>query len=205
MPVYPGAFRMSTSTANAVAFRQQRRDVDVGDLLPHVDLPTLVLHARGDQCNDFSEGRRLAAEIPGARLVTLESDNHVLLADEPAWPVFLAEIDKFLEPDRRADRALGPQRQSRPGNSGNGRSGAPSLEALESLTARERDVLRLVAAGQDNREIASTLTLSVRTVERHLQTIYRKLDLAGSAQRTAAAALLLAGDGDRLARTNRRQ
>ena len=197
--------RMSTSTANAVAFRQQRRDVDVGDLLPHVALPTLVLHARGDQCNDFSEGRRLAAEIPGARLVTLESDNHVLLADEPAWPVFLAEIDKFLEPDRRADRALGPQRQSRPGNSGNGRSGAPSLEALESLTARERDVLRLVAAGQDNREIASTLTLSVRTVERHLQTIYRKLDLAGSAQRTAAAALLLAGDGDRLARTNRRQ
>jgi DNA-binding CsgD family transcriptional regulator len=161
-----------------------------------------VLHARGDQCNDFSEGRRLAAEIPGARLVTLESDNHVLLADEPAWPVFLAEIDKFLEPDRRADRALGPQRQSRPGNSGNGRSGAPSLEALESLTARERDVLRLVAAGQDNREIASTLTLSVRTVERHLQTIYRKLDLAGSAQRTAAAALLLAGDGSRLARSN---
>jgi len=66
-------------------------------------------------------------------------------------------------------------------------------------------VLRLVTAGQDNREIASTLTLSVRTVERHLQTIYRKLDLAGSAQRTAAAALLLAGDGDRLARTNRRQ
>ncbi|HYN73385.1 MAG TPA: alpha/beta fold hydrolase, partial [Nakamurella sp.] len=188
--------RMSTSTANAVAFRQQRRDIDVGDLLPRVDLPTLVLHARGDQCNDFSEGRRLAAEIPGARLVTLESDNHVLLADEPAWPVFLAEVDAFLEPDRRADRALGPQGPSRSGTKGKGRAGAPALEALEALTARERDVLRLVAAGQDNREIASTLTLSVRTVERHLQTIYRKLDLAGSAQRTAAAALLLAGDGN---------
>ena len=66
-------------------------------------------------------------------------------------------------------------------------------------------MLRLVAAGQDNREIAATLTLSVRTVERHLQTIYRKLDLAGSAQRTAAAALLLAGDGNRLARSNGRR
>jgi len=196
--------RMSTSTANAVAFRQQRRDVDVGDLLPHVDLPTLVLHARGDQCNHFSEGRRLAAEIPGARLVTLESDNHVLLADEPAWPVFLAEIDAFLEPDRRADRSLGRPRGSRFGTGGNGRAAQPSsepLDALQALTARERHVLQLVAAGQDNRGIASTLTLSVRTVERHLQTIYRKLNLAGSAQRTAAA-LLLAGDGNRLARSN---
>jgi len=187
--------RMSTSTANAVAFRQQRRDVDVGDLLPRVSLPTLVLHARGDQCNDFSEGRRLAAEIPGARLVTLESDNHVLLADEPAWPVFLAEIDAFLEPDRQ----LGREGSSQPDDDDDGRVGSAALGAL---TARERDVLRLVAAGQDNHDIAVTLTLSVRTVERHLQTIYRKLDLAGSAQRTAAAALLLAGDGNRLASGN---
>ena len=187
--------RMSTSTANAVAFRQQRRDVDVGDLLPRVSLPTLVLHARGDQCNDFSEGRRLAAEIPGARLVTLESDNHVLLADEPAWPVFLAEIDAFLEPDRQ----LGRPGSSQPGDDDDGRVGSAALGAL---TARERDVLRLVASGQDNHDIAGTLTLSVRTVERHLQTISRKLDLAGSAQRTAAAALLLAGDGNRLASGN---
>ena len=50
-------------------------------------------------------------------------------------------------------------------------------------------MLDLVAAGRDNPEIAEQLTLSVRTVERHLQTIYRKLGLTGSAQRTAAAAL----------------
>ena len=197
--------RMSTSTANAVAFREQRRDVDMGDLLPHVDLPTLVLHARGDQCNDFAEGRRLAAEIPGARLVTLESDNHVLLADEPAWPVFLAEIDAFLEPDRRADRSLGRPRPSLAGTSRNGRVVPSSSEPLDALTAREREVLQLVAAGQDNREIAATLTLSVRTVERHLQTIYRKLDLVGSAQRTAAAALLLAVDANRSAGTEGRR
>jgi DNA-binding NarL/FixJ family response regulator len=51
-------------------------------------------------------------------------------------------------------------------------------------------VLDLVAAGRENREIAEALTLSVRTVERHLQTVYRKLGLTGSAQRTAAAALV---------------
>ncbi|MEO7980593.1 MAG: helix-turn-helix transcriptional regulator, partial [Sporichthyaceae bacterium] len=47
--------------------------------------------------------------------------------------------------------------------------------------------LGLVAVGLDNREIAGALTLSVRTVERHLQTVYRKLDLSGPARRTAAA------------------
>ena len=182
--------RMSTSTANAVAFRQQRRDLDIGDLLPRLDVPTLVLHARGDQANDFAEGRRLAAEIPGARLVTLESANHVLLADDPAWPVFLSEIDEFLEPDRRASGNVLLHANSRDMN-GN----EPGSRGLAGLTARELEVLRLVAAGQDNKDIAATLTLSIRTVERHLQTVYRKLDLAGSAQRTAAAAMLLAADG----------
>ena len=65
---------------------------------------------------------------------------------------------------------------------------------LDRLTGREREVLDLVAAGHDNREIADRLVLSVRTVERHLQTVYRKLDLTGSAQRTAAAALVLGVD-----------
>jgi DNA-binding NarL/FixJ family response regulator len=62
------------------------------------------------------------------------------------------------------------------------------------VTSREREVLDLVAAGRENREIAEALTLSVRTVERHLQTVYRKLGLTGSAQRTAATALVLGTD-----------
>ena len=175
--------KVSTSTANAVEFRRQRLDVDVSDLLPQLDFPTLVLHARGDQMNEFTEGRRLAAEITGARLVTLESDNHVLLENEPAWPVFLREIDQFLEPDRDSARR------------GLSEHGQFSAHALECLTAREREVLTLVAAGLDNSGIAARLTLSIRTVERHLQTIYRKLDLTGSAQRTAAAALVLDRQG----------
>ena len=165
----------STSTQNAIAFRVARRDLDVSDLLSEIKVPTLVLHARGDQLNELDGGRRFAAEIPGARLVTLDSDNHVLLEDDPAWPVFLAELDAFLAPDRVA-------REEPEG-------AADDEAALESLTSREREVLQLVAAGRDNREIAECLTLSIRTVERHLQTIYRKLELTGSAQRTAAAAL----------------
>jgi DNA-binding NarL/FixJ family response regulator len=114
----------------------------------------------------------------------LESDNHVLLADDPAWPVFLAELAEFLQPDRDAmDAPPSSRAASRPG-----------LRSLDDLTSREREVLQLVAAGRDNREIANELTLSIRTVERHLQTIYRKLDLTGSAQRTAAVALMLGTD-----------
>ena len=174
--------RTSTSTANAVQFRRQRRDVDVTDLLTQLDVPTLVLHARGDQMVDVANGRLLAAGIPGARLVTLESNNHVLLADEPAWPVFLHEVTEWVAADREPARSTTPA------------PGRTATHTLDALTTREREVLQLVAAGQDNRDIAAALTLSPRTVERHLQTIYRKLELTGSAQRTAAAALLLSLD-----------
>jgi DNA-binding NarL/FixJ family response regulator len=53
------------------------------------------------------------------------------------------------------------------------------------LTRRELEVLRLVAAGRTNREIASALVISERTVARHLQNIFVKL---GVSSRTAAGA-----------------
>lgn len=205
--------RTSTSTENVIAFRLARRDVDVSALLPLLDVPTLVLQARGDQMNPMKESRRLASEIPGAQLVTLESDNHILLADEPAWPAFVAEIVAFLEPDRggaapdpdaasrRGGSAPAPDAASRRGaDAGDALRDAPArllrdgARELSRLSGREREVLRLAAAGLDNRDIAAKLTLSVRTVERHLQTVYRKLDLTGSAQRTAAAAIALGAE-----------
>ncbi len=101
--------RRSTTTENAVAFRQARMDVDVSDLLPLVDVPTLVMHSRGDQINPLEGGRRLAAEIPGAQLVTLETNNHVLLDGEPATDVCFAELAAFLEPDADALSAAVPR------------------------------------------------------------------------------------------------
>ena len=59
--------------------------IDVTELLPRVRAPTLVLHARGDSVAPFAEGRLIAAGIPGARFVELDSDNHVILESEPAW------------------------------------------------------------------------------------------------------------------------
>ena len=140
------------------------------------------MHGRGDQVNPFDKGRVLAAAIPGARLVTLETNNHVLLESDPASAVFFAELEQFLAPDRELLPSPSPGQSQQ------------ASELLARLTPRERDVLALVAVGRDNSVIAQQLSLSVRTVERHLQTIYRKLDLSGSSQRTAAAALLLGGD-----------
>jgi pimeloyl-ACP methyl ester carboxylesterase/DNA-binding CsgD family transcriptional regulator len=158
--------RTSTNTENAVCSRIARHQVDITGLLPGIATPTLVLHAGGDRvAPDW--GPKLAAEIPDARLVMLDSRNHVLLADEPAWGVFRREVADFLA----ADRVSPPTTH---------------------LSEREREILLLAAEGLDNAEIAERLTLSVRTVERHFQNVYLKLGLSGRTARAAAVARVLA-------------
>jgi pimeloyl-ACP methyl ester carboxylesterase/DNA-binding winged helix-turn-helix (wHTH) protein len=88
--------RMAMSAEAAVKLRNVSADFDILDLLPKVTAPTLVLHSTHDNAVPFEEGRRLAALIPNARFVALESQNHVPMPDEPAWPQFIAEIDAFL-------------------------------------------------------------------------------------------------------------
>jgi pimeloyl-ACP methyl ester carboxylesterase len=88
--------RVSTSPANAVRLMNVLGGIDVSSLLSRVTTPTLVLHARDDAAIPHAEGRTLAAGIPGARLVTLDSRNHVLLGHEPAFARFLDEVRGFL-------------------------------------------------------------------------------------------------------------
>jgi pimeloyl-ACP methyl ester carboxylesterase len=66
------------------------------ELLPRVQLPTLVLRCRHDNGAPFEQNRLLARSIARAKFVTLESDNHVVLAGEPAWPRLISEIAAFL-------------------------------------------------------------------------------------------------------------
>jgi DNA-binding CsgD family transcriptional regulator len=157
--------RTSTNTDNAVASRVARHQTDVTELLPEITVPTLVLHARGDRVASGA-GPTLAASIPAARLVMLDSRNHILLADEPAWQVFRDEVAAFLAEDQVT---------------------TPTTV----LSDREREILLLAADGLDNTQIAERLTLSVRTVERHFQNVYLKLGLSGRTARTAAVARVL--------------
>lgn len=128
---------------------------DVRSLLGDVRAPTLVIHRRGDRAIPFELGRDLAARIPGARLVALEGDIHL------PW---LGDRDSVL-------RALGTGQA------------APVVDGP--LSAREQEVLRLVADGLSDADIAERLIVSPHTVHRHVANIRTKLR---QPSRAAAAA-----------------
>jgi pimeloyl-ACP methyl ester carboxylesterase/DNA-binding CsgD family transcriptional regulator len=161
---YDDLQRKSTSGENAVRIYLARSEVDVSELAPQVKAEALVVHGTGDRVVPFEEGRILASVLPTATLLPLESVNHILLRDEPAWTEFLAEVHAFLG------------------------VAEPATAELPDLSSRELGVLELVAAGLSNEEIAGRLYVSPRTVERHLSNIYVKLRVSGKAARAAAAA-----------------
>ena len=87
--------RLSTDAEHAVLLESAFYDQDFSDVAARLEVPTLVIHSRHDRAVPHDEGRRLAGLIPGAELVTLDSSNHVLTADEPAWAEFLDHLDRF--------------------------------------------------------------------------------------------------------------
>ena len=88
--------RLSASPENAVRLQRALSVIDVRDLLPKVETPSLIFHSRSDQAVPFSQGAELAGGIPNAQFVPLESRNHILLADEPAWETFTSGVRRFL-------------------------------------------------------------------------------------------------------------
>src|SRR5581483_8735217 len=80
--------RAASAAENATRIVRSFYSIDVSDAAPRVRCPTLVVHARGDRRVPFEEGRLLASMIPGAQFVPLETANHILLADEPAFRTF---------------------------------------------------------------------------------------------------------------------
>jgi pimeloyl-ACP methyl ester carboxylesterase len=145
---------------------RSRGSADVAALLEHVQVPTLVIHARGDQVSPLSQGQRLAAGIPGAEFVQLESDNHILLEQEPAWQRFRDAVLEFT-----------------------GLRTAVGDERLASLTARETEILAQLAEGLTNAEIGRRLFISEKTVRNQLTRIFEKLGVSSRAQ-----AIVLARD-----------
>ncbi len=156
--------RTTTTAQSAGELLEARARVNVTALLPQVAVPTLVMHGRQDGVVPLEEGRLLAASIAGARFVELESRNHVLLDNEPAWPRFCEEALRFL--------------------------GADVRQPLAGLTHREREIVDGLVAGRTNGEIAASLFISDKTVRNALTRIFDKL---GVRSRTQAMALLRDG------------
>lgn len=88
--------RNTTSPENAIRIRNACDEIDVSELLPLVRVPTLVLHGRRDTVVPYEQGRLVATSIPGARFVSLDSENHIILKGEPAWDRLMEELQGFL-------------------------------------------------------------------------------------------------------------
>jgi pimeloyl-ACP methyl ester carboxylesterase/DNA-binding CsgD family transcriptional regulator len=155
--------QQATSPAHAARILYMFYQVNLTDIAPRVRCPTLIFHAREDGRIPFEQGRELACLISGAEFHPLQSRNHLILRREPAWDELAEHLDAFL-PQR-----AGPDR------------------LIESLTARERQLLGLVAKGMDNRAIASLTAISEKTVRNHVSNIFGKIGVRSRAQAVAMA------------------
>ncbi len=159
--------RVSTTPANASRILRQFDDIDVSGIAPKISVPTLVLHAKGDARVPFEEGRLLAAMIPDAHFVPLDSANHILLSDEPAWKQFVDEVKSFLTKDSTV--TIDSRKPDQ-------------LGLVEDLTQREYEILELIAQGLDNPTIAAKLFISPNTLRNHITSIYSKMAVSKRAE-----------------------
>ncbi|KGM48493.1 alpha/beta fold hydrolase [Pseudooceanicola atlanticus] len=86
----------SASPDNAAALRRAINHLDVRERVAQVSVPTLVAHGRGDAVQPFSEGQEIAAMIPGAEFLPLDTNSHVILDHEPAWERLFEGVEEFL-------------------------------------------------------------------------------------------------------------
>ena len=147
----------AVSPDGAAAFFDAAFRTDVQEAARRVQCPTLVVHANKDKAAHVEEGRRLASLIPGARFVELDSPNHMLLPDEPAWARLVDEARAFLRTPGAHDGIE---------------------DKLDALTQREHQVLEGIARGLDNAEIAAELALSEKTVRNHVTRVFDKIGVA---------------------------
>lgn len=156
---------------------------DTTTLLPQVRAPTLVFHRRDIAWFPPVIARDLVARLPDARLITLAGESTApYLGDTDQ---IIRAIDEFLGEDDAA-AATGQPHAVRTAPD-LGPPPRPAASSPDTLTRREVEVLRRIAGGQTNQEIAEELTLSVRTVERHITNLYAKIDARGRADATAYA------------------
>ncbi|MHB8643305.1 MAG: alpha/beta fold hydrolase [Gaiellaceae bacterium] len=160
-------FQRKSADANMAAeLMELIYDTDVSEIVGGLQVPTLVVHRRDDRAIRLRAGERLAALVPNGELVVLDDDAH------PPWH---GDVDELVTTVAPFLGIAAPAPRDTPA-------------AAEELTPRERDVLRLVAEGLSDADIARQLVLSPHTVHRHVANILRKLDLHSRAAAAAHAA-----------------
>jgi DNA-binding NarL/FixJ family response regulator len=149
--------RAATSAETAARLLEIGWNADVREAARKIKCPVLILHPTHDDVVPIEEGRSLVSLIPGSRFVEIDSENHMPLADEPAWPRLVSEIRSFLA------------------------ESAPAIPArshelpLDELTPRELSVLEGIAEGMSNAQLAASLGVSGKTVRNHITRIFDKI------------------------------
>jgi pimeloyl-ACP methyl ester carboxylesterase/DNA-binding CsgD family transcriptional regulator len=163
-----------TSPGGLAAYNAANERIDITHLLPEVRVPTLVIHEPAFPFGSFELCQEVAAGIPNAEFVIVR-DNSITgrVHDEG-----VAALDQFL---RTGTAAMGSTARA----SGEAPTRLPA--ASNGLTPREVQVLRQVAGGSTNKDIASELGVAVSTVERHLVNLYTKIGARGRADAIAYA------------------
>jgi DNA-binding CsgD family transcriptional regulator/pimeloyl-ACP methyl ester carboxylesterase len=155
-------FRESISAEMAARYLEFALSLDLRPQLSGLQVPTLVIQRRGDRTIPFDAARALAAAIPGARFLALDGDVSYSLFGDLSY---LTDVEAFLAANRGRAQALEP--------------------TTSALSPREVEVLRLLAQGKTNKDIADALVISLNTVSHHVTNILNK---AGLSNRTEAAA-----------------
>jgi pimeloyl-ACP methyl ester carboxylesterase/DNA-binding CsgD family transcriptional regulator len=135
------------------------REIDLTKKLAVLAMPVLVIHREGSAFPTTEMARTVATDVPGARLALLEGS---------AISPFVGDTNAGLDAIRRFLSEPGEQR---PGG----------------LTVREVEILALLACGDSNEDIARKLSISSRTVERHIANLYLKIGAHNRAEATAFA------------------
>jgi DNA-binding CsgD family transcriptional regulator/pimeloyl-ACP methyl ester carboxylesterase len=171
------AIRLAVTPQIARATMQAASAADVTHQLSSVSAPTLVLHRRGMTQIPLEISRSLAKGLPHGHLVVLEGTHAALFAEDADATVSMLG-DFFCDGKEPAASAMLDAEPSRA--AGHSQTGS-------GLSPREIEVLRLLASGESNGEIAQRLGITTNTIERHVANIYRKIDARGRADATAYA------------------
>lgn len=151
--------KASCSTETALQIVNCFDRIDCQRTAGNISIPTLIFHAREDARVPFEEGCKTASLIPNSRFISLNSKNHILLENEPAWKTFITELLNFTKMDRDGVKT-----------------------AFTVLTSREQEVVELIAQGLSNDQIAQKLFISPKTVRNHITHIFGKLSIQNRAQ-----------------------
>jgi pimeloyl-ACP methyl ester carboxylesterase/DNA-binding CsgD family transcriptional regulator len=163
------SFLQSTTVAGLASYNAANARIDITDLLSRVQVPTLVIHEAPFPFGSYELCREVAAGIAGAQFVIVTENSLAGRVHDAS----VAAINGFLRSTAAVSQV----------------SDGPTtiFPATDRLTARELQVLRMVAAGSTNKEMAGALGVAVSTLERHLVNLYTKIGARGRADAIAYA------------------